>query len=598
MRVTNGDYRETIENKTDATLQILTTIPPDELEQTQLTLESFGFEVSGNWDILVKYNGDIERVAREQDGIAQIISNKFAVLSIPSENINNLLGYTEIEYMETPKRLQYNASANMEAACITPVQNNRPYQLKGEGVLLGIVDSGIAYAQRDFRSIDGSTRITSIWDQTVSGNPPEGFKIGTEYTRETIDLALKQPTKAEQLAIVPSEDTVGHGTHVAGIAGANGNGSGGAYIGAAPEAEYIIVKLEKSGNQELVRNVEIMLGIRYVIEKARELGRPVSINISIGMNEGPHDGESLIEQYLDDVSQEWKTNISVAAGNEGNSRTHTSGRVENNGVSSFSFQIGEGKKYYNLSVWKSFIDVLEFEVVSPSGSRTPRISYAQGPRQYILGTSKVYTTFAGPSPLNGDEEFALFINGIEGRNITSGIWTINIYGTDVVDGRYNAWGPTSELGGEDVFMLEPVNNTTITTPSTARNVITVGAYDSETGQIAPFSGIGFARNDSVVKPDLVAPGVNIRSNSNTGGYTNLSGTSMATPHVTGGVALLMQWGIVQGNNPFLYGENLKTYLLRGTKKNIPGVTIPSPAWGYGKLCIKNSLDILRRQQII
>ncbi|MEG0352123.1 MAG: S8 family peptidase [Cellulosilyticaceae bacterium] len=587
-----------MENKTDAALQILTSIPQSEVKEAQEYIESYGFDISGNWDILVKYNGDIERVAREQNGVAQIISNKFAVLSLPSSKIDNLLNYTEVEYMEMPKRLQYNMSANMDAACITPVQNNPPYELKGEGVLLGIIDSGITYAQKDFRYLNGDTRIASIWDQTIEGNPPAGFKLGTEYTREDINLALQQNTKAKQLAIVPSEDTLGHGTHVAGIAGANGSGSGGAYVGAAPEAGYIIVKLGRGSSQDIVRNVEIMLGVRYVLEKARKLGRPVSMNISIGMNEGPHDGNALIEQYLDDVSQEWKTNISVAAGNEGSSGTHTAGIVENGGVSSFSFQIGEGKSYYNLSVWKSFIDVLEFEIVSPTGSKTPKILYAQGPRQYILGTSRVYATFAGPSPLNGDEEFAVFINGIEGRKITSGIWTINVYGVDVVDGKYNVWGPTSELGGEDVFMLEPIDNTTITTPSTARNVITVGAYNSVTGQIAPFSGVGFARNDSVVKPDLVAPGVDIRSNSNTGGYTNLSGTSMATPHVTGGVALLMQWGIVQGNNPFLYGENLKTYLLRGTEKNIPGVTIPSTAWGYGKLCVKNSLDILRRQQIL
>lgn len=586
-----------MENKTDAALEILSLLTPEQAKELEQYEEVFDFNIPGNVDIVIKYNGDIERVAREQGGIAQIISNRFAILSIPQQNVKNLLSYTEVEYMETPKLLQYNLDKSMSAACISQVQNASPYNLKGDGVLLGIVDSGINYAHRDFRNKDGTTRIASIWDQGIQGKPPEGFKIGTEYTREDINKALTQPTKREQLEIVPSEDTVGHGTHVAGIAGGNGNTLNGRYVGAAPGSEFVIVKLGRPGKEEYVRNTEIMLGVRYVLEKARELGKPVAINISIGMNDGPHDGSALIEQYLDDAAQEWKTNIIVAAGNEGSSNAHTEGKVEQGAISSFSFQIGEGKKSYNLSVWKSFIDVLEFQIVSPTGRKTPRISYAQGPRKYALDTSEIYATFAGPSPLNGDEEFAVYITGLEGRNITSGVWRIDVFGVSVIDGNYDVWGPTSELGGKDVFMLDPIRNTTITTPSTARNVISVGAYDAVTGQIAPFSGVGFGRDDSVIKPDLVAPGVGINSASNSGGYTVLSGTSMATPHVTGGVALLMQWGIVQGNNVFLYGENLKTYLLRGTRKDIPGVTLPSPIWGYGKLCIKESLDILRTQQV-
>lgn len=586
------------QNKTDAELQLLTVIPPEEIKETEELLDFFGFEKEGQIQVLVKYNGDIRAIAKKQGGIAQIISDKFAVISLPPQNIKELLQYTEIEYIEAPKLLQYNIERSMEESCIRSVQNNKPYNLKGKGVLLGIIDSGITYAHRDFRNKDGTTRITSIWDQTIPGNPPVGFELGTEYTRAQIDEALSKKTRAEQLAIVPSEDPLGHGTHVASIAGGNGNASLGRYVGAAPEAEFIIVKLGKPGNEDFVRNIEIMLGIKYVVEKAREMGKPVAINISIGMNEGPHDGSALLEQYIDDMSQEWKNNIVIGAGNEGNSGAHTKGVVSDSGKSSFSFQIGAGKKRYNVSIWQSFIDTLEFQVISPTGKRTPRISYAQGPRRYVLDTSVIYTTFAGPTPFNGDLEFAVFIQGVDGKNITTGIWTIEIFGVDVVDGRYNVWGPTSELGGKEVFMLEPNRETTITTPATARNAIAVGAYNSVTGQIAPFSGVGFGRNGSVIKPDLVAPGVDITAASNTGGYTILSGTSMATPHVTGGVALLMEWGIVQGNNAFLYGENLKTYLLRGTKKDIPGVEYPSPIWGYGKLCIKNSLDILRRQQII
>lgn len=587
-----------MQNKTDATLEILSLLPPEELAASGQALQALGFDVKGNWQILVKYNGDIEEVARREGGVAQIISEQYAALTIPPENVKNLLGYTQVEYMETPKRMVYNIFSSMQQSCIKVVQNNPTYNLKGEGVLLGIIDSGIHYAHPDFRNEDGTTRITSIWDQTISGNPPAGYIVGTEYSREQINEALSFPTKEQQLKIVPSTDTLGHGTHVAGIAGGNGRASQGRNVGAAPEAEFIIVKLGRPDYEAFVRNIEIMLAVRYVIEKAIQLERPLAINISVGMNEGPHDGNALLEQFLDNASTLWKTNIVVGSGNEGQGRNHTIGKVTEGGTTEFQFQIGPNTFSYNLSLWKSFIDELQFEIVAPAGNRTPRILYAQGPVQYGLGNTKVYATFAGPSPLNGDEEFAVFLTSLDNSAITEGIWTVIVHGVSVIDGSFDVWGPTTEVVGQNSFMLRPVPDTTLTTPSTARNVITVGAYNSVTQQIAVFSGRGYGRNGSVIKPDLVAPGVNILSASYTGtGYRILSGTSMATPHVTGGVALLMEWGIVKKNNVFLYGENLKTYLLRGTRRDIPGVTYPNPNWGYGKLCIEESLNILRRQQV-
>lgn len=586
-----------MENKTDAFLEILSIVPREELKNAEDYLALLGFSQAGNWQILVKYNGDIQSVARSEGGIAQIINNQFAVLTIPSDRVSNLLNYTEIEYMEVPKRAVYTATSNMTASCITVVQNNPPYRLKGEGVLLAIIDSGINYLHPDFRNEDGSTRINYLWDQNISGNPPEGFVVGTQYTREQINEALSTNNRQQALTIVPSMDTVGHGTHVAGIAGGNGRGSNGNIVGAAPDAEFLIVKLGQPDFEGFVRNVEIMLGVRYVLEKARELEKPVSINISLGMNTGPHDGSAIIEQYLDDAAGVWKNNIVVGTGNEANARNHTNGTVGQNETTQFEFQIGEHTQAYSLSVWFNPIDMMAFEIVNPSGRKTPLIVYAAGPVSFIIQNTNVYATFAGPSPLNGAIEFALFLTGTDGAYVTSGPWKVIVHGQSIVNGNFDAWGPTTEAGGSTSYFLNSTVDTTLTTPSTSQLVISVGAYNHVTGQIAPFSGRGFGRNNKVIKPDLVAPGVEITSASHTtSGYRTLSGTSMATPHVTGGVALMMEWGIVRQNNVFLYGENLKTYLIRGATRN-DATTYPSPIWGYGRLCVEESLDILRAQLI-
>ncbi|HHX63131.1 MAG TPA: S8 family peptidase [Epulopiscium sp.] len=502
--------------------------------------ESLSFGLTGNWEVVVKYNGDIERIAIEQGGVAQILTSQFAILTIPRENIINLTNYTEVEYIETPKQMVYSYTQNMIASCIPQVHNNAPYNLKGDGVILGIIDSGILYSHPDFRNEDGSTRIASIWDQNIQGAPPLGYKIGTEYTREKINEALAQPTRQEQLAIVPLEDYAGHGTHVAGIAGGNGRASGGDIIGAAPEAEFIIVKLGQPGREGFVRTTEIMTATKYVIDKARSLGRPVAINISVGMNEGSHDGKSLLELFLQEMSTFWKTSIVVATGNEGISSNHSSGIVPQGGNDSFQFVIGEGEAFYYLYIWKSFIDIFEVEITSPSGQKTGRFTVRQGARSLIIRNTKIFVVFTPPSPLNGDEEIVIFLEGIGDGAVDTGVWTVTLYGIDVVDGIYNVWGPTREQTGPGTGMLNSTPFTTLTTPSTAPGVISVGAYNSVTGQIAPFSGRGFGREDSVIKPDLVAPGVNIESTSNTGRYTTLSGTSMATPHVTGTAALMME----------------------------------------------------------
>lgn len=578
-----------METKTDAQLNILFNLSEEERN-----------ELLQNRDqrLIVKYNGDIERVAREVGALVQRINDSIAIVVLPLDRADELLQYPEVEYMEAPKDFFYNLTQSLKASCITTVQNNPPYRLRGRGVLLGIVDSGINYAHPDFRNPDGTTRIVSIWDQTIRGNPPVGYLEGSEYTREQINEALRATNPIERFNIVPSEDSLGHGTHVAGIAGGNGRSSGGRVVGVAPEAEFVIVKLGNPAVSNLVRTADIMLGVRYVLEKARELNKPIAINLSLGMNEGPHNGSALIEIYLDDVSQQWKNNIVVGAGNEGLSRSHVGGKVAQGEIKTIEFEIGPNKRTFNFSLWQNSVDQLSFQIIAPNGQSTPRIAYTTPIRQYILGNSKVYPGFAGPSPLNGNIEFAVFIAGLGEGYVTPGLWQLRVIGDNIVDGEFSLWGENIATSGSETFFLGNTPDRTLTTPSTASYVISVGAYDSVRNQIAPFSGRGYTRPPVQIKPDLVAPGVDILAASYTGGYQILSGTSMATPHVTGSVALMMEWGIVQDNNPFLYGESIRTYLLRGASRDVEGVTFPDPSWGYGKLCLKNSLDFARRGSFV
>lgn len=578
-----------MEPKTDAELNILLNMSEEDRKSLLLDRDQ---------RLIVKYHGDITKIAQYEGALVQKINNQIAVFILPLEKAQNLLQYPEIEYMEAPKEFYYNLSQSLSASCISTVQNNLPYRLKGNGVLLGIIDSGINYAHPDFRNEDGSTRIVSLWDQTIEGKPPIGYLEGTEYSREQINEALRAPNQAERLNIVPSEDTLGHGTHVAGIAGGNGRSSEGRIIGVAPEAEFVIVKLGNPDVSHLVRTADIMLAVRYVIEKAKEVNKPIAINLSLGMNEGSHNGTALIEYYLNSAAQEWKNNIVVGVGNEGISRNHVEKQVGQNDVVTVELQIGPNKPMYSFFAWQNAVDQLSFQLIAPNGQSTPRISYVSPVKRYVIGGSVVYPAFAGPSPLNGNIEFGVVMKGLQQGNIDSGLWRLRIYGDNVVDGTVNIWGESRANSGSETYFLNHTPSLTLTIPSTASFVLSVGAYNSVTNQIAPFSGRGYTSAPIQIKPDLVAPGVDIIAANYTGGYQTLSGTSMATPHVTGAVALMMQWGIVENHNPFLYGESIRTYLLRGADRNVPGVQFPDPSWGYGKLCLKNSLDMARRVSII
>lgn len=579
------------ETKIDAELQLALELSESEREQS-LDL-NVGFDtVDNTWELIIKYFGDLAPIRNDLGAIVTPMLNEYAIIRIPEEYIGRLSEYPQIEYIEKPKALVLSEMEGISASCVNSVRLP-PLSLYGAGALVAVIDSGIDYTHPDFRNEDGTTRILAMWDQSVPGNPPEPYNIGTVYTAGEINQALEADSISRRLELIPEVDLSGHGTHVAGIAAGNGRASGGRYVGVAPEADLIIVKLAPGSSRGFARTSELMQGIDWCIRYGLEHQRAVAINASFGNNYGDHAGTSLLEQYIDGGVNLGRTVICVGAGNEGNTGRHLSGIAVPNQRTVVEFTVASYETGVNLQIWKEYADEIQVMVVSPSGN----IFVGGADQLSIMNTgTDVRIFYAMPTPYNMRQE--IFIALIPtGDYIEEGIWQLWIEPVRIRSGEFNIWLPVAGATSAQTGFFRPTTELSLTIPSTASRVITVGAYDSRTDSYAAFSGRGYANDLSqsgigaiyTQKPDLVAPGVNITSAAPGGGYAVRSGTSMATPFVTGAAALLMQWGILEGNDPYLYGEKLKAALIRGTR-TLPGfLEYPNSQVGWGALCVANSL---------
>ncbi len=556
--------------------------------QRSEVLETGYDEEEGSWELIVRYHGDAEAIRALPGARVETLLGGYAIVWLPREQIDALAALTEVEYVEKPKQLLYEVENGRAVSCIDSLQPGAALGqmegLTGRGILVAILDSGIDYSLSDFRNPDGTTRILFLWDQTLE----------REFTGEEIDAALAAESEEERFRLVPSRDLSGHGTAVAGIAAGAGSPETGRYRGVAPESDLLIVKLGTAGARSFPRTTQLMRGLDYVLRKGIELRRPVAVNISIGNTYGSHDGDSLLETFIDEAAGFSSNCIVIGSGNEGGTAGHYAGTLAapvpgDEGSQTVEMSVGVYETGLSVQLWKSYADEFAVELIAPSGAVVGPFIPELGTARYHLGGVEILLYYGEPKPYTRSQE--IFVDFLpENTYLDSGVWKFRLTPRRIVDGRYNLWLPGASLLNRGTQFLRRSPQVTLTIPSTAIRAITVGAYDSRNDTYADFSGRGFLRSLDLVKPELAAPGVDVITAVPGGGYSARTGTSFAAPFVTGGAALLMEWGIVKGNDPYLYGEKVKAYLIRGARQlGISAQEYPNRRVGYGALCVRSSL---------
>ena len=568
------------DQKAENLLNLALSVPDADRKQTDELNVGFD-EAAKTWEIIVKYSGDLEAAVLSAfpDVSVRTLTGGFAILTVPENQVDRVIALKEIEYAEKPKRLYFAVNQAKAASCLGPVQTGTD-ALTGKGVLVAVVDSGIDYFHDDFRNEDGTSRILFLNDQVT----------GKVYTKEEIDRALETGNREAGRKLVPSADTGGHGTAVAGIAAGNGRESDGRYRGVAWDSELLVVRLGVPDPEGFPRTTQVMEGLDFAVQTAIGLKRPVAVNLSFGNAYGSHDGNGLFERYIDSLAEMGQSVFVIGTGNEGDASGHVAGKLSDGETAVVELSVAPYETGFGVQLWKSYEDSFEVYLSNPAQTINEHISRRLGPHEIDMGGARILLYSGEPGPFNQAQE--IYFDFLpKGQYVESGIWRITIKAGKTVDGRYDLWLPSAAALNRSTRFLRPTPDTTLTIPSTALRPISVGAYDDSTMTYAPFSGRGDTRHYNIQKPDLSAPGVNIVTVKNGGGYGPVTGTSFAAPFVTGSAALLMEWGIVRGNDPYLYGDKVKAYLRKGARE-LPGEsTYPNPRLGYGALCVADSVPI-------
>ena len=568
-------------------------------------------------DYIIESNSLYFEQIQRQDGVCiSCINDTWCILytNYPgSRNINIQQGYYSV-----PKLYGLMDTTSFDASGITATLNQPLLNVRGQGVLIGFLDTGIDYLREDFKVSDGRTRIAAVWDQTIqSGNYEEDtgeaagteqydrkqaqgmVQYGTVYTREVINAALAAEREGQNpYDIVPSRDENGHGTFLAGVAAASETAD---YIGAAPDAEILMVKLKPAKKYlrdfyllpervEAYSETDMMMGVRFLQQYAIREKKPLVICVGLGTASGSRTGALPFADLLNTLARQVNTVVVTCTGNEANNRTHTSGlAVSDTEPSEIEITVGADERGFVMEIWAESLDILSVAITSPSGERISRIPAridTGGVYNFLLERSQVAVNYRVVESASGYEViFMRFINPAQG------IWKIHVYSLTNIVGRYNAWLPLKQFLSGDTYFLNSNPSTTLTEPGAAERVISVGAYNHITDASYAASGRGYTAT-GLIKPDFVAPGVDVYGVRAGGGYTTRTGTSVAAAHAAGAAALLLTWGVTDGNLPYMGTNEVKSVLIRGAKRE-NNTVYPNNIYGYGKMDVIEAFYKLR-----
>jgi len=568
-------------------------------------------------DYIIESNSLYFEQIQRQDGVCiSCVNDTWCILytNYPgSRNINIQQGYYSV-----PKLYGLMDTTSFDASGITATLNQPLLNVRGQGVLIGFLDTGIDYLREDFKVSDGRTRIAAVWDQTIQSvnyeedtgeaagteqydrKQAQGMvQYGTVYTREVINAALAAEREGQNpYDIVPSRDENGHGTFLAGVAAASETAD---YIGAAPDAEILMVKLKPAKKYlrdfyllpervEAYSETDMMMGVRFLQQYAIREKKPLVICVGLGTASGSRTGALPFADLLNTLARQVNTVVVTCTGNEANNRTHTSGlAVSDTEPSEIEITVGAGERGFVMEIWAESLDILSVAITSPSGERIPRIPAridTGGVYNFLLERSQVAVDYRVVESASGYEViFMRFINPAQG------IWKIHVYSLTNIVGRYNAWLPLKQFLSGDTYFLNSNPSTTLTEPGAAERVISVGAYNHITDASYAASGRGYTAT-GLIKPDFVAPGVDVYGVRAGGGYTTRTGTSVAAAHAAGAAALLLTWGVTDGNLPYMGTNEVKSVLIRGAKRENSTV-YPNNIYGYGKMDVIEAFYKLR-----
>ena len=536
----------------------------------------------------------------------QILNDFYAVFYVESRILEqNRLPYS---YEVFPILYTLLENENLEKSGIMQLLEHSVLRLRGEGVIVGIIDTGIDYTNDCFRNTDGTTRILEIWDQTdQSGRLPEGIGYGSVYNQEEINQALQS---ADPFAVVPSRDESGHGTQVASIAAGSVDDSRG-WTGAAPMADLAVVKL-KPAKKRLMRYYmvrpdaqayqenDIMMGVRYLNELAFREKKPLVLCIALGSNRGGHEGTTPLSATLNAVGARSGRCVVIAGGNEANQGHHFYGNLrEGLPYEEVELRVAEGEYGLAMELWSSTPDLLDISIVSPAGEEIPRMGASLGTRQYdfLFEDTVVYVDFQALDPNSGEELILIRMFAP-----SPGIWKLKVYGTSVIHGVYNIWLPVKGFISEGTVFPNSNPDITLTSPANADTPIAVAGYQVQNDSIYIASSRGYTRRGRI-KPDIAAPGVEVCGFEQGNRIACLAqgpshvyiivGRNKAPAIAAGAAALLLEWGIVRNNRPSMGTFEIKQLMIRGARRN-PKDLYPNRSWGYGALDLYSSFQLLGR----